>query len=64
MSHVKDYMASVLRQQVVELQSLLKALEDNSHVKQDYEFGLEILSDIESQLKTLRQELKKQFKMN
>ena len=61
MNQVKDFRASLLRQQIIELQRFLKALEKNRSFQSDSELGMETLSNIEFQLRQLRMEMKKKF---
>ncbi len=63
MSRMKDFRASILRLQIMELQRFLKALEHNHGFQKDGELGVETLSNIELQLKKLRQELRQKFLM-
>lgn len=66
MNHIKDYMAGAIRQQILELQKILCALEDNSHLdkSQEFDLGLSTLRSVEVRLKSLRQELKLHFRDN
>ena len=61
MSQMRDFRAGILRNQIMELQRFLKALEHHHGIQKDGEVGVETLSNIELQLKKLRQELKKKF---
>ena len=66
MNHIKDYMAGAIRQQILELQKILCALEDNSHLDktQKFDLGESTLRSVEVRLKSLRQELKVHFQDN
>ena len=66
MNHMKDYMAGAIRQQIMELQKILCALEDNSHLdkNQKFDLGESTLRSVEVRLKNLRQELKSKFQDN
>jgi hypothetical protein len=60
MSHIKDYIAGAIRNEILELQKLLIRLEDNSHLgpKQEYDLGISTISSVEFRLKVLRNQLK------
>lgn len=66
MNHIKDYMAGAIRQQILELQKILCALEDDSHLDkfQKFDLGESTLHSVEVRLKSLRQELKLHFRDN
>ena len=53
MSQMRDFRAGILRTQIMELQRFLKALEHNHGFQKDGELGIEALSNIELQLKTI-----------
>jgi hypothetical protein len=66
MSFQKDIMAASVRREIVELQKLLILLEDNSHLDrtQKFDYGVTTLQLVETRLKSLRHQIKADFKQN
>ncbi len=66
MNHIKDYLASAIRQEILELQRLLCSIEDNSHLghEQKFDLGLSTIQLVEWRLKNLRQQMKSQISKN
>ena len=66
MNHIKDYMASAIRQEILELQRLLCSIEDNSHLgkEQKYDLGLSTIQLVEWRLKNLRRQMKSHYSQN